>query len=270
MSELKEKFLNLKDYSVKWEKYFPVYENYFKKFKDKKIIFVEIGIFNGGSLQMWKEYFGKEAKIIGIDINSECKRFENLDKNIFVEIGNQSDETFWDSFFNKYGKVDIILDDGGHTNLDQIITTVNVVKNINDDGILMVEDTHTSYVSEYNSSKKYSFINFAKSLVDDLNSNIDIDLDIKKKFSLKKYIYSVDFYESIVCLRINKSKTLKNKKIVNSGQNHSIEDLTWKGNEILVNKIKKYIIAIPFIRLNKFTKFLKKRINNNLLKKYFK
>ena len=47
---------------MKWEKYFPIYENYFKKFKDQKIIFVEIGIFNGGSLQMWKEYFGKDQK----------------------------------------------------------------------------------------------------------------------------------------------------------------------------------------------------------------
>ena len=270
MSELKEKFLKLKDYSVKWEKYFPIYENYFKKFKDKKIIFIEIGIFNGGSLQMWKEYFGKDSKIIGIDINPECKKFENLDKNIFVEIGNQSDEIFWKNFFNKYGNADIILDDGGHTNLDQIITTVNAVKNINDEGVLMIEDTHTSYVSEYNSSKKFSFINFVKTLVDDLNSNIDMDLNIKKNFSLKKYIYSVEFYESIVCFRINRSKTFENKQVVNNGQNHSIEDLTWKGNEIFINKFKNYIKKVPLIRLNKFTNFLKKKINNNLLKKYFK
>ena len=97
-----------------------------------------------------------------------------------------------------------------------------------------------------------------------------MDLNIKKNFSLKKYIYSVEFYESIVCFRINQSKTLKNKKVVNSGQNHSIEDLTWKGNEIFVNKFKNYIKTVPLIRLNKFTNFLKKKINNKFLKKYFK
>ena len=269
MSNLKNEFLNLKDYSVKWEKYFPVYEKVFNKFKNKKVIFVEIGIFNGGSLQMWKNYFGENSMIIGVDINKDCKKFENKEKNIHVIIGNQSDKDFWDDFFSKFGKIDIILDDGGHTNLDQIITTSNVVKNINDGGVLVIEDTHTSYINEYNSSNKFSFINFSKKLIDDLNSNIDLNLGINFNFSLKEYIYSIEFYESIVCINIDKSKTIKNKEIYNKGKSHSIEDLTWIGNEIFVNKFKKYFSMIPLIRLNKFTKFLKNKINNNIVKKFF-
>ena len=269
MSELKKEFENLKNYSVKWEKYFSVYEKFFSKFKNKKIIFVEIGIFNGGSLQMWKNYFGKDSKIIGIDINPECKKFEEKENDIFVEIGNQSDDEFWKFFFDKHGNVDAILDDGGHTNLDQIKTTVNTVQHINDGGVLMVEDTHTSYVDEYNSSQKYSFINFSKKVIDDLNSNIDLELGLKINFSLKKYIYSIDFYESIVCFNINQAKAKKNKKVNNKGKSHSIDDLTWQGNEIFVKKLKKNLNKIPFIRLNKFTKFLKKKINNKIIKKYF-
>ena len=84
MQQLKNEFSKLEDYSVKWEKYFPVYEKYFNQFKNKKITFIEIGIFNGGSLKMWKNYFGKDSKIIGIDINSECKKFEEKENNIFV------------------------------------------------------------------------------------------------------------------------------------------------------------------------------------------
>ena len=133
----------------------------------------------------------------------------------------------------------------------------------------MIEDTHTSYVDEYNSSQKYSFISFSKKVIDDLNSNIDLDLGLKINFSLKKYIYSIDFYESIVCFNINQTKAKKNTKINNKGKNHSIEDLTWQGNELFVKKFKKYLDKIPFIRLNKFTKFLKKRINNKIVKKYF-
>ena len=269
MLELKNEFSKLENYSVKWEKYFPIYEKYFSKLKNKKITFVEIGIFNGGSLKMWKNYFGVDAKIIGIDINPDCKKFEEKQNDIFVEIGNQSDDKFWQTFFNKYGEVDLILDDGGHTNLDQIKTTVNTVQHIKDGGILMVEDTHTSYVDEYNSSKKYSFINFSKKVIDDINSNIDLDLGIKINFSLKRYIYSVDFYESIVCFNIDKSKTKKDVKIINDGKRHSIEDLTWQGNEIFVNRFKSIIKKVPFIRFNKFTKYLKKRINNQIIKKYF-
>ena len=149
---LKELFIKAKNFSSKHEKYFDVYEENFSKYKGKKITFVEVGIFNGGSLKIWKEYFGPDAKIIGIDINPECKKFE--EDGIEIHIGNQSDPKFWDKFFSLVGNVDVILDDGGHTNLDQIITTTKCVNNINDKGILMVEDTHTSYIEFYNSSKK--------------------------------------------------------------------------------------------------------------------
>ena len=153
-------FLKSKDFSIKLEKYFDVYEEYFSTFKGKNITFVEIGVFNGGSLKIWKDYFGPKSRIIGIDINNECKKFEDKENNIEIFIGNQSDENFWKIFFEKVGKVDIILDDGGHTNLNQIITTACTIKNINDGGVLLIEDVHTSYMPHYNSQIKQSFINF--------------------------------------------------------------------------------------------------------------
>ena len=69
MSDLKSKFQELKDSSTKWEKYFSVYEKIFNKYKNKDITFVEIGILNGGSLNLWKNYFGKNSKIIGASLN---------------------------------------------------------------------------------------------------------------------------------------------------------------------------------------------------------
>ena len=147
------------------------------------------------------------------------KNLKKKKNDIFVEIGNQSDDEFWKLFFNKHGNVDAILDDGGHTNLDQIKTTVNTVQHINNGGVLMIEDTHTSYVDEYNSSKNIHLLIFPKSLfIDDLNSNIDLDLGLKINFSLKKYIYSIDFYESIVCFNINQIKLKKKNKINNKGK----------------------------------------------------
>ena len=118
MVSTRDLFQQAKNYSVKYEKYFDVYDQLFHRFKNKKITFVEVGVFNGGSLEIWKKYFHEDSKIIGIDFNPECKKFE--DKGVEIFIGDQSNENFWDDFFKKVGKVDIILDDGGHTNLQQI------------------------------------------------------------------------------------------------------------------------------------------------------
>ena len=50
----------------KWAHYFEIYDSYFSKFKNKAIYFVEIGVFDGGSLQMWKKYFGDSSIIFSI------------------------------------------------------------------------------------------------------------------------------------------------------------------------------------------------------------
>ena len=89
-NEIKKLFENTKNSSSKWEKYFDIYENIFSKYKDKDITFVEIGVHNGGSLGIWRQYFSKNSKIIGIDINNECKKFEDKENNIEIFIGNQS------------------------------------------------------------------------------------------------------------------------------------------------------------------------------------
>ena len=75
---------------------------------------------------------------------------------------------FWQEFFDKVGMVDIILDDGAHTNEAQIITTFHTVNYINDGGLLIIEDTGSSYLKKYFNPQKYSFINYSKFLIDDL------------------------------------------------------------------------------------------------------
>ena len=74
----------------------------FSKYRDKKITFVEIGVLSGGSLFMWRNYFGKDARIIGVELNSEAKKFEKDGFEIFI--GNQSDENFWKDFLKKLAK----------------------------------------------------------------------------------------------------------------------------------------------------------------------
>ena len=64
----------------KWEHYFDIYETHFSRFRDKSPIILEIGVFHGGSLQMWKNYFGKGCKIYGLDIEPRCKSLEEEDR----------------------------------------------------------------------------------------------------------------------------------------------------------------------------------------------
>ena len=51
---------------------------------------------------------------------------------------------------------------------------------------------------------------------------------------------------------------------------HSIEDLSEQGNEFFIENIKNFLTKIPLIRLNKFTKFIKNKINNKKIKTFFK
>ena len=58
----------------KWTQYIPLYHRHFSKFRGKDINIMEIGLAAGGSLQLWRKYFGPKAKIYGIDIHQDKKR----------------------------------------------------------------------------------------------------------------------------------------------------------------------------------------------------
>lgn len=139
-------FIKSKYYCSKHTNYFKIYDDLFSSYKNKKITFVDIGVFSGGSLFMWKKFFGKRAKIIGVELNPTAKQFEKHGFKIYI--GDQSSEDFWNKFFKKVGKVDIVLDDGGHTNYQQIITTNSCIPNIKDGGLMIVEDTHSNYIKK--------------------------------------------------------------------------------------------------------------------------
>ena len=104
----------------KWQHYFEVYDRHFSKYRNKEVVILEIGVSQGGSLQMWKDYFGDKAKIYGIDVNPNCKDLE--EKNIKIFIGSQSDRKFLNEVKKQIPPIDILIDDGGHTMVQQIVS----------------------------------------------------------------------------------------------------------------------------------------------------
>ena len=205
-------YKNLKHVSLKCDTYFQAYEEIFNKYVGKKITFVEVGVLHGGSLFMWREYFGKEARIIGIDLHPKAKELEKYGFEIYI--GSQSDESFWKDFFAKVGKIDILLDDGGHGNDQQIITLVESIHNTNDDGIIVIEDVHASYMKRFGNPSKHSFVNYSKYLINVVNSRFP-ETKIKKN-DFKNKIYSVSFYESIVAIKINSKKSIETTVLKNN------------------------------------------------------
>ncbi|MEJ5899213.1 class I SAM-dependent methyltransferase [Ochrobactrum teleogrylli] len=154
----------------KWTHYFDIYEHHFERFRGKSPTIVEIGVFGGGSLAMWKEYFGPGAKIVGIDINPSCKMHEEVGIEIFI--GSQDDQVLLDSVLKKYPNIDIILDDGSHMMRHMIASFEYLYPRISENGCYFVEDTHTCYWEEYEGGLKRSdsFMEFVKDRLDDINA----------------------------------------------------------------------------------------------------
>lgn len=185
----------------KWVHYMPIYDRYFSKFIGMPISILEIGVQNGGSLQMWKKYFGNSCKVVGIDIDPATK-FE--ESQITVEIGSQSDREFITGINEKYGPFDIIIDDGSHHQHDVMESFQVLFPSLKDGGVYLVEDTHTAYFESFGGGLDSSrnFVNFAKQFVHDPTAEF-FSIDGKKKS-----LSSISFYNSIVVLeKLSEGKT---------------------------------------------------------------
>jgi hypothetical protein len=181
----------------KWVHYFPIYERHFSGWRNKSLTFLEIGVFCGGSLQMWQRFFGPLAKIVGIDINSDCKAHES--PGIFVRVGDQADHLFLQTVVDEFGVPDIVLDDGSHRMADIARSFHFFYPQMHKNAIYMVEDLHTAYWDEYGGGldKPDTFINFAKHCVDRLNA--DHTRGKLQPDEITRQTFGISFYDSIVC-----------------------------------------------------------------------
>jgi hypothetical protein len=206
---LREIFEKLDLHAGKFDTYFDVYEQHFSKFVGKKPVVVEVGIYKGGSAKMWKEYFGPGATIIGIDVNEElCSQYTTPGcEQVF---GDQGKIEFWQKFFETHPDIDVFIDDGGHHQFQQINTLYSVWPHMNQGGVYLCEDTHTSYWPDYSGGglkKPTSFIEYAKIVSDVVNSDHWRDGDKNQDNQLLadyyKDVSGMHFYDSIVVLDKN-------------------------------------------------------------------
>lgn len=131
----------------KWLHYFPIYESHLEWYRGRQIRMLEIGVSHGGSLQMWRDFFGEGSTIVGVDVAPRV--LELADDGIHIEIGDQGDAEFLRRVAEQYGPFDIVLDDGSHLPVHQIVSIEALWPTLPEGSTYIVEDLHSNYWADY-------------------------------------------------------------------------------------------------------------------------
>ena len=274
-------FDQLEQWSVKVSSYFPVYDLVIGKYRGRhNVVFVEIGVAEGGSLLMWRDYLGSDARIIGVDFDPAAVKMR--DKGFEIFIGDQSSPDFWQNFFTTVGDIDVLLDDGGHTNKHQISTVEYCLDHIKDGGVILVEDVGTSFLADYGNPSKYSFINYAKSIADRIQRRSPLEERLQPD-RFTNSVYAVTFFESIVCFHIDR-RMCDRATIVKAGSEQIGATNQWNADKRLVSfetgkRARQILRSMPpalegaviscYARINKFLVRRRFAVENRTLRRFF-
>jgi hypothetical protein len=127
----------------KWAHYFDIYDRHFHRFRGREVHILEIGVYSGVSLEMWRHYFGPRCQVYGVDIEPACKAYEGDSVRVFV--GDQSDRGFWKRFRSEVPTLDIVVDDGSHITEHQIVTLEELLPHLQPGGVYLCEDVHGAF-----------------------------------------------------------------------------------------------------------------------------
>jgi Methyltransferase domain len=183
---------------LKMDHYLDVYDHLLADWQGRDISFLEIGVYKGGSLRMWREFFAPTARMTFLDIDPACKALELPGTEI--RIGDQADAGFLAATARDRGPFHLIVDDGGHRMHQQITSFQALWPHLADRGLYIVEDTHTSYWPGFGGGHRAagSFIEFAKDLIDKMHSWYTEDDTGFPLHPLAAEIGAIRFFDSMV------------------------------------------------------------------------
>jgi hypothetical protein len=155
----------------RWMLYLNEWDRIFSPYREREIQLLEIGVHNGGSLEVWSEYFSHAKTLIGVDINEACKDLVFDDPRIKVIVGDINGTEVRDQINKISPELDIVIDDGSHQSQDIVKTFAHYFQKLNSGGIYIIEDLHASYWAESGGGlfNPYSAVSFLKRLVDLIN-----------------------------------------------------------------------------------------------------
>ena len=184
----------------KWHHYFEIYHRHFGRFRDHSPVVLEVGLYHGGSLEMWRHYFGPGAQIVGIDIDPRCREF--ADEDITVLIGDQADRAFLAQVRERFPRLDIVIDDGGHRMEQQIATFEELFAHVQPYGVYLCEDMHTSLWPEFGGGvrREGTFLEYSKALVDRLYAWYSKEPERLSVGPFTQSTHGIHFYDSVVVI----------------------------------------------------------------------
>lgn len=185
----------------KWHHYIPLYETYFQKYRGKQVRFLEIGVSRGGSLKMWRNYFGENAIIYGIDIDPKCLQYDK--EFAEVRIGSQDDPEFLSRVIEEMGGIDVVLDDGSHDMKHIKASLEYLFPRLEIGGTYFIEDLHTSYWSGFSGryNSKRNFFKLTQYLIHDMHSWYHL---YRTKFPLiSEGLTAIHIHDSVAVLEKN-------------------------------------------------------------------
>lgn len=203
--------------SDKWQLYLSIYDQLFFEFRDRNINLLEIGIQNGGSLEIWASYFFRAENLVGCDINHDCHRLSYADKRIAVVIGDANLDSTEKAILSHSQSYDLIMDDGSHRSSDIVKSFSRYFPHLADGGVYIVEDMHCSYWQEFEGGlfAPFSSMTFFKRLADIINyehwginrtrcellAGFSDHYDISFDEIVLTHIHSIEFINSVCVIR---------------------------------------------------------------------
>jgi len=180
----------------KWVHYLDLYERHFARFRGTAVTMLEIGVWQGGSLELWRDYFGERAVICGVDIDPDCAG--KVDPPNLVRIGSQYDPDFLRRVATELGDLAIVLDDGSHIGRHQQASFETLWPLVKPGGLYVIEDLHTSYwgpTFEGGYGRRGTGIELVKQLLDDMHGWYH---DRGELMAARDTIGAIHAYDSIV------------------------------------------------------------------------
>ncbi|MDO9571495.1 MAG: glycosyltransferase [Hydrogenophaga sp.] len=208
--------------SDKWSLYLSEYDRLFTPYREQPISLLEIGVQNGGSLEIWSQFLINGTKFVGCDINPDCAKLTYEDPRITVIVGDATTNDTQHKIHQQSATFDLIIEDGSHTSGDIVKAFAQYFPALRDGGLFVAEDLHCSYWQEFDGAIYYPFssVNFFKLLADVINhehwgvekTRTALISGFKEKFQVEisertlAQIHSVEFLNSMCVIKKNNPK----------------------------------------------------------------
>jgi hypothetical protein len=222
---------NRDNLSDKWEQYLAVYDAELRPWRNKRVSLLEIGVQNGGSMQLWSQYFAPSSAFIGLDIDERILELTHPE-NVSLKVADASDPVALDAALGDT-TFDVIIDDGSHRSEHIIRSFQLLFGRLRPGGRYFIEDLHCAYWSAYGGglTRPTSAIEYLKQLIDVVHADhiegdeqLTIDATDELLTALRRGLAKVTFYDSLAVIERLPFDKLRPYRRVLAGEHGDLVD----------------------------------------------